>query len=591
MALRLKTLNFIRRMEYLTELVDSHFNSIVQVTMDSQLPDYLARYGFKADPFATKDDDASFFETPSIAQRLDLIQHLIEYSGQLLLVTGEQGSGKTTLLKQLLRKASNLWRVCLIDGGPSVDARALVKRIGHAFGLQPQQLGGNEPNPYFELLQARIDAYERSNLVPVLLVDDAHNLPPESLRLLFSLILADDQHAKLHVVLFAEPRIKDALEAFHPKDQQQDIMHVIDIPNLNEEQAWAYLQRRFSNAGFTGKMPLSETVLRNIYREADGLPGRLNALALQALRGGDNAVTSKASEDEDIPAASSTGGKWQLATLAAVLAMATVVVAMISFIGPPETQENVADVPLQLPAVAEQEPEQALPPLPVPPPPPPPPGEPNQAGTPETPVAAAEPEAGQPPASGTEAIAPATPAPVAQAPAQPTGEVAAPAANPVPPPAPTEQPVAPQPPQKPVPPAPAVAAVKPVTPPSPPAPVEPARTPAAKPVAAPPPPASPATTAQASGSGWLAGKNGYLLQLMGSHDKRGVLEFMAQPNLPANVTWLVTNRRGRDWYVVVSGPFPTRERAAAAISSLPPAVKINKPWPRPVGELRQSVRP
>ena len=80
----------------------------------AESPTYLERFGLTRAPFAPTPDNDFFCADSSLAQRLDMLQHLTVFGKQILLLVGERGIGKTTLLNQHLLRAGPNWRVCRI---------------------------------------------------------------------------------------------------------------------------------------------------------------------------------------------------------------------------------------------------------------------------------------------------------------------------------------------------------------------------------------------------------------------------------------------------------------------------------------------
>lgn len=112
----------------------------------------------------------------------------------------------------------------------------------------------------------------------------------------------------------------------------------------------------------------------------------------------------------------------------------------------------------------------------------------------------------------------------------------------------------------------------------------------AKPVAAPKELATPAYTADESAL--LAAKGGYIVQLLGSYQASGADGFKAdwQAKVTGNLYRYKTSHKGRDWFVVVAGVYSSRGEATAAVNLLPPALRKQSPWIRPVSAVQDVLR-
>ena len=255
------------------------------VELDRLEPAYLGRYGLIEAPFAPAHDDRFFYLDAERAQRLDMLQHLCQYSQLLLMVTGPAGVGKTSLMRRFINNADQDWRICQLDATPMMDADQLVRHIATGFGLHPLP---DDPAAVHGALYDHLVSLQRRNLVPILVVDDAHDLPEDALETLFQ--LADTESGDGHllrIILFCEPQIERVLESRALRGVRDRITHTLDVPPLTEEQVAEYLRHRLHVAGFRGdESPFSPRAIKRIARSAEGIPARINRLAHSLLRGG-----------------------------------------------------------------------------------------------------------------------------------------------------------------------------------------------------------------------------------------------------------------------------------------------------------------
>lgn len=95
-------------------------------------------------------------------------------------------------------------------------------------------------------------------------------------------------------------------------------------------------------------------------------------------------------------------------------------------------------------------------------------------------------------------------------------------------------------------------------------------------------------------SGWFAQlpRPQYVLQLVSSPHKR-VLERYAReklPDIPAAPQIVLTMREGRPHYVLLLGPYESRQQGRQALAGLPAEVKADQPWVRPAASVQQNAR-
>jgi DamX protein len=482
-----------------------------------------------------------YLKTPALGPRLDLIKHLIDDSRLLLYVIGERGSGKSALLDEILAMARDGWRVARIQANAMLDPLALLCDLTQA--LNPG-VRGQDRDALLAALEDLLAASTDTHFIPVVLVDDAHELSEEALKLLFSLVIpprvdspaASREAHRFRIVLFCEPEIDTVLKARGLAAVSPPVAHVVDLPPFTVEDTRAYLAERLSRVGLGALLPLDTGVADRIHQDARGIPGAIDAVARERLwrRQG-----QPSSAPGPVPVPDAGRGSpwaavrkhgWRLYTAAAVLALVTgfIVYEMVNQpdeVGP-EAPSGV--VPLEVPPPQTAPPSAPAPPVPAA-------GD-GRAGTPQSkpadrsPVAAPGPN--QPPAAAPRAV---------------------------------------EPPRDGADPAPAEAEA---TPPEPQAKR-----------------ADQAGRGAAAGSSWLRAQpaDAYVLQLIGSASRDTVSGFLGRHAFGAKAAWVTTQRNGQDWHIVVYGPFPDRGAAHAAIGSLPPEVRALRPWARRISDITRAL--
>ncbi len=83
---------------------------------------------------------------------------------------------------------------------------------------------------------------------------------------------------------------------------------------------------------------------------------------------------------------------------------------------------------------------------------------------------------------------------------------------------------------------------------------------------------------------------GFTLQLMGTHDKQSLIDFIMSNNLQDKATYYRRSYDGQDWYVLVSGRYSSQQEALDAIDRLPETLKSMNPWVKPLGLVKQEMQ-
>jgi DamX protein len=420
----------------------------------------------------------------------------------------------------------------------------------------------------------------------VVLVDDAHELSEEALKLLFSLAIpprggspaASREAHWFRIVLFCEPEIDTVLKARGLAAVSPPVAHVVDLPPFAVEDTRAYLAERLSRVGLGALLPLDTGVADRIHQDARGLPGAIDAAARETLwrRQGQPSSAPGPVPAPDAgrrsPWAAVRKHGWRLYTAAAVLAVVTGFIIYEMVNQPDEVGPEAASgvVPLEVPPPQTAPPSAPVPSVPAA-------GD-GRAGAPQSKPADRSPVApdgpNQPPAAAPRAAKPPR-----------DGAVEADGASPNRPADPVRRAVE-------------GVAEREIEPPPgesvDPAPAKPRAAPAEAEATPPEPQAERADQAgsgAAAGSSWLRAQpaDAYVLQLIGSASRDTASGFLGRHAFGANAAWVTTQRNGQDWHIVVYGPFPDRGAAHAAIGSLPPEVRALRPWARRISDITRAL--
>lgn len=243
-------------------------------------PDYVGALHLHCLPFSTEVDDTFFFADPGLTKRLDQLQHLTQFGGMVLIVEGDSGSGKTTMLRQLIMHASNSWKVCHLQPADIREPLALIRQLALHFGLNESA----DPHELQTLLADYCQVIEQASQVPVVIVDDADQVPAAVLKQLLNLGASAAETVKyLRIVLFGAPGLTGRFAEAAQYEGASSLIHTLVIHPFDEAQTDAYVMYRLAVAGYSGDSPFSPMEIRAIHKSAAGLPARINKLAHQTL--------------------------------------------------------------------------------------------------------------------------------------------------------------------------------------------------------------------------------------------------------------------------------------------------------------------
>ncbi len=492
------------------------------------------------DPFVDAHGGKSYFVTPALRQRIDLLRHLIEFGRQIIVLTGPPGAGKSTLLDRIVDGHEKRWRVLRFVAGPTLNHATLLGKIASELGIDHPTA---DDAALADAIRKNVNAANQRGETTILAIDNAHALPADTYACLTRLAHCVEESAELKVLLSADPAHSPLIDQLQGAASQHTLVHVVEVPRLNGGQTQAMLTHRWNAAYGNDEIPLDAAEMSQIYQQSNGIPGKAIVLArqVQVLAGSPERPLRDPAQ------------RYLIGGVAIIL----VFIAFAFFNADDPDLGQATQIELELTTEPIAEPITALTPRVEPPlrqleapvSPPEMTTEPRDAatgdavpGTPPPAIKVAVPASEDPtPSPKTLAAEPGKPPatdPTAALPRAPTAEKAAPRSTAT------------------------MAQTSPVA--------------AAKPAA------------ERYSLDWLRSRsdNGYVLQLFGVRDLAAAMKFIKQRRISGKSAVFVTRHDDAPWYAVVYGYYPDRAAARAAIGHLPAELAAAKPWARPVESLR-----
>lgn len=508
---------------------------------------YLSKLGLHTDPFSREIHDEFFMLDAQRSQRINMLYHLAQNSELLLVVTGEPGSGKTSMLQHFIDMGDDAWRSCVVDANSMMNPEQLLIQIAEGFGLPQDSVNFDSG---IEMLKRRLLDMKRSELISILIIDDAHELPAASLTMLMKLSeLSDENEGLLRIVLFSEPQLVEILNASSLKDVRYRVTHTLEMPVLNEQETINYIQHRLIVAGLKGTTAFTRNQLKRIYRLSGGIPGKINLYAHEILLGNQAKSSVKTNE----------GSSNRLRSASSMLIILVITLGITWFFtsDAPHKLSQYLTEPGNTKHDAVTKAQQTTKPLPLMPAKPITP--PAKIGVDNTHVIT-----NNGTAENNKTNSPVNTYALRQ-------------------PAPTKT-------DKSVIDKKSIALKKPAE-------IKPETKIETKAIAPPKPLVKKTTTnktitsviAKPVARSWIARQNPqhFTLQIMGSHEQASIAKVIHARKLSTNKAAILHTRlNSKDWFILVYGSYSSREKARASVASLPKALQITKPWPRQIGNIK-----
>ena len=241
---------------------------------------YLKHFRLATPPFSITPDPSFFFEGNNSGIFINGLLHATLQAEGIVLVIGEVGSGKTLMSRLLLaRLPSHVDTVYLPN--PAFSRNEIIEVIARDLGIigsVPSQ-GGR-----LELLQQELIKRHTQGRQIVVLIDEAHTMPTDSIEEVRRLTNLETDNRKLvQIVLFGQPELDTLLAVPHLRQVRDRVVYRLVLRNLSKDDSRVYLYCRLKVAGWRGRRIFSRLAERLLLADARGRARRLNLLADRAL--------------------------------------------------------------------------------------------------------------------------------------------------------------------------------------------------------------------------------------------------------------------------------------------------------------------
>lgn len=244
-------------------------------------PMYLEHFGLTEPPFRITPHTDFFFSGGNRGATLDALVYAITHDQGIVKISGEVGSGKTMLCRVLMeRLPENVTFIYLAN--PSLSREDILYAIADELHLDVPE-NARAALVLKALQEHLIRSYSEGRQV-VVLVDEAHAMPVETLEEIRLLSNLESNHSKLlQLVLFGQPELNDVLARPDMRQLKERITHNFMLEPLIHADVAQYIEFRMRAAGYKGPSLFSTPAIKLIARISLGLTRRINILADKAL--------------------------------------------------------------------------------------------------------------------------------------------------------------------------------------------------------------------------------------------------------------------------------------------------------------------
>ncbi|MBD1401417.1 ExeA family protein [Pelovirga terrestris] len=242
---------------------------------------YESFYGLQEKPFSLTPDPGFFYRYAGHQEALNVLLIALQNGEGFIQVTGEVGTGKTLLCRRLLQLLQDTCATAYLPN-PLLSPAELYRAI--AEDLQLELPSATTLQQLVQLIFRELARLKQQQRPLVILIDEAQAMSHRSLEALRLLSNLETEKEKLlHIVLFAQPELKDRLAANELRQLRQRITFTCELAPMGAAEVGAYIHHRLTVAGLNGENFFTPAAVKCLARASRGVPRLVNLLAHKAL--------------------------------------------------------------------------------------------------------------------------------------------------------------------------------------------------------------------------------------------------------------------------------------------------------------------
>jgi general secretion pathway protein A len=235
---------------------------------------YEAFYKLSAKPFQLSPDPKFFFDSKGHKRAMSYLRYGLTQGEGFIVITGGVGTGKTTLVRTLFADLAteNIIAAQLVN--THLEADDTLRMVAASFGLAHE---GASKAAILKNLETFLMARAREGKRVLLVVDEAQNLPPESLEELR--MLSNFQaggRSLLQSFLLGQSEFKETIQSEGLEQLRQRIIAAFHLEPLSPEETLEYIEHRMKLVGWQEDPKITPEAHQAIFEITAGVPRRIN---------------------------------------------------------------------------------------------------------------------------------------------------------------------------------------------------------------------------------------------------------------------------------------------------------------------------
>ena len=240
--------------------------------MNNALLDF---YGFSTQPFSKDIPPKNLLPTSSSANVLGMLAIAVG-TEDIVLLFGQLGVGKSVVLRSFLHDLDENHYTSVYIRGPALSPALLYKYILEGLNITPPYSVGAAKMQYFR----KIPQLQKK---PIILIDDAQDLPDSTLAEIKSLVNFDlDSQNRVTLILTGQTELIRYLKMDHLGALRQRIRLTVEMEPMSCEESARYIDHHTKICG-NPKPIFSESAKADIFKTTKGVARKINTICLNTL--------------------------------------------------------------------------------------------------------------------------------------------------------------------------------------------------------------------------------------------------------------------------------------------------------------------